>query len=160
MYSKQIKFDILTTIGFITGKNCYKSFLVGLCKGSRYKSYVKAQGKLAKAVIEAIKGIDDIKANDLSFPVSVKYYKKKLHIRGIDMLKLRKHFVQSFVYNDKKKYARAFLQGMFISCGYVQNPETAYHLEFKIKEKWKKIAFVKCSKRLKIKFSNLSYHTY
>ncbi len=68
------------------------------------------------------------------------------------MLELRKNFIKNFLSIDKKIYARAFLQGLFISCGYVQNPESAYHLEFKIKEKWIKSAFIRCTRKLKIKF--------
>lgn len=152
MYSKKIKFDILTTVGFVTKKCRYKSFLVGLFKGSRYRSYVKAEGSLAKAVCECVKSGEEFHVNCKDFPILVRYYNKKLHIRGFDMLKLRKSFVKIVSLSAKKHCLISFLQGMFISCGYVQNPEKAYHLEFKIKEKWLKSAFVSCVKNLKIKF--------
>ncbi|MDD3001332.1 MAG: DNA-binding protein WhiA [Candidatus Riflebacteria bacterium] len=155
MYNKRTKYDLLTTVGLLKMSCCVQSFLTGLLKGSRLRLFAKCSGRIKRPLFRIIRGL---KSDSL---VELTLRGKKIYVRGLDMLLLRKRFVErvgkNSILKNRKHCLIAFIQGMFISCGYIQNPEQGYHLEFRVRGRWNCAAFRYVSRALNLKFG--SYDT-
>jgi cell division protein WhiA len=155
VYNKRTKYDLLTTVGLLKMPCCVQSFLTGLLKGSRLRLYAKLSGRVKRPLFRIIKGLKS------DFSIDLTLVGKKIYVRGLDMLFLRKRFVErvgkNSILKSRKHCLIAFIQGMFISCGYIQNPEQGYHLEFRVKGRWNCSAFRYVSRALNLKFG--SYDT-
>jgi len=49
---------------------------------------------------------------------------------------------------------RAFLQGLFVRAGYMQDPRKTYHLEIRLRGRWMKAAFRKSTRVIRVRFAS------
>ncbi|MGM0599052.1 MAG: DNA-binding protein WhiA [Candidatus Rifleibacteriota bacterium] len=139
-------------------KCCRESFLAAAFTGSKGSSYIRVSAPLIDNLIDFLSS-SEIKNSQL------KVKGCRVYLTNIDIIRLRKNYVERFyrfeVGSDKPKHCQtAFMQGIFLSHGYVQNPGQGYHLEIRIKSRWLKAAFLKTARALKMRFSSFKKKNY
>ncbi len=148
-YAVRIKRELLHLISLNRLQCCRQSFLVSLLQGLRCSPFIKARQRLRSRLLICLQTI-------LPAGQAIKTHGARIIIPGFDQLILREKFVDRMrVYSDvgsAKHCLSAFLQGLFISHGYIQNPDRGYHLEFRLKGKWLIAAFKKVAVRLRLRF--------
>ncbi len=146
-YSSRLKREIIQNVSQLPC--CRESFLAACLKKGNKNSYLKVPAGNLKVFGRSIKAI-----------VAPKYrvsgYGKIIKIRGLELFPLRKKFVERVKRLESESSSKhciiAFLQGLFLRYGYLQNPARAFHLEIRIKGKWLFAAFKKVASLLKLSF--------
>ncbi len=148
-YAVRIKRELLHLIAINQLQCCRQSFLVSLLQGARCDPFIKARQRVRNRLVKSLQTV-------LPAGQVLKITGAKVAIPGFDQLILREKFVDRMrVYSDvgsAKHCLSAFLQGLFVSHGYIQNPDRGYHLEFRLKGKWLIAAFKKVAVRLRLRF--------
>jgi DNA-binding protein WhiA len=132
-------------------KCCKESFLAAALSGSKTNSYIRVSMPVIDNLIEFLARSNIGKSQ-------FKIRGCRVYLPGSDIIRLRKNYVERFYRletgSDNPKHCQtAFMQGIFLSQGYVQNPGQGYHLEIRIKSRWLKAAFLKTARALKMRFS-------
>jgi hypothetical protein len=87
---------------------------------------------------------------------AVSGYGRTIKIKGLELSPLRKKFVERVKRLESDSASKhciiAFMQGLFLGYGYLQNPAKAFHLEIRIKNKWLFAAFKKVASLLRMSF--------
>ncbi len=155
-YSLRLKIEMLSA--GLQLKCCRQSFLAGLLGGSKIAPFVKTRSGLKKKISKILKRTIG-KSHKLCFA------DRRIVIPGFPLLELRRKYVERMQLvmqgADNARHCQiAFMQALFISCGYMQNPGRGYHLEFRVRGRWLKAAFKKTARFLKIRFSTLCKEDY
>lgn len=149
-YSLNLKLDIMVLVEQHQLPCCRQSFLLGLCCGERLSPYVKARNSLKKPMLSYLQKITGRSG-------SVRWKNGQIDLKNTDQLVLRQKFVERMARasptSSVKHCQVAFLQGLFISRGYIQNPSRGYHLEYRLRGRWLLAAFKKITACLKVKFA-------
>ncbi len=151
MYNREVKLDLIKSLLSLRLYCCNQSFFVGLLDGNRLRLHVKITQLCTSDMLLLLEKLKP------EFELSIKKKGARLYIRGLDMFLLRKRFVQRTGKNSMLKNPRhcyiSFLKGLFVAYGYIQDPAQGYHLELRIKGRWKRVAFKYITKRLRLKFN-------
>lgn len=149
-YSINLKRDLLHLVTQHQLPCCRQAFLIGLCRGPRRRPFVKTRISLKRLLLGYLQkgpgGTD-----------SVRSVKGRILIRKTDQLVLRQKFVDRIGRCNEASSVKhcqiAFLQGLFFSRGYIQNPGQGYHLEYRLRGRWLISAFKKITGNLKVRFA-------
>ena len=135
---------------------CRQSLLSGLLSGKKTNPFVRT--RLIKQLFKFFK---------ISFGENfrIRVAGSRIFLPETSLLELRSKYVERFLRtadaSDSSKHCQiAFLQGMFIAHGYIQNPGRGYHLEFRLKGRWNIAAFKKTCRFLRIRFGCYSKDHY
>ncbi|MDD3147118.1 MAG: DNA-binding protein WhiA, partial [Candidatus Riflebacteria bacterium] len=148
-YSMRIRRELLHLIALNGLQCCRQSFLVSLLQGPRICPFVKARRMLQRRLVKCLQII-------LPGDQSISVQGARVSLPGYDQLVLREKFVDRMGrFSDTmsaKHCLSAFLQGLFVSHGYIQNPDRGYHLEFRLRGRWLTAAFKKVAAHLRLRF--------
>lgn len=157
-YSFNVKKEILANMP--TLQCCQQSFLVGLLKGSKTRPLVRVQKPLRQKLYQALM---DLLPKHCTPTLKGSF----IYLKGIDQLALRKRFVDRVARTSGSASGghcyQAFLQGIFLADGYVQHPAQGYHLELRLKGRWRMAALKTVARLVKLRFSHIeqaSYHLF
>lgn len=148
-YTDLIKNEILNN--FSEQPLIFNAFLAGIVHGKSNEPHIKICDSARKKLI-----------NLLSRHLTICSKNKKIKLLHFGQLAVRQKFVQTINSNNKftSLCLKAFLQGLFLTDGYIQNPAKSYQLEIRIKGRWKKAAFKKATSFFKISFKSTEKATY
>ncbi|MBU1106439.1 MAG: DNA-binding protein WhiA [Candidatus Riflebacteria bacterium] len=134
---------------------CLQSFFTGLLRGSARQPQIKVRRSLHRSLKLFLRQV-------LPADTTIEVGGTEILVENnFDQLELRKKLVERIRRtNDSssgKHCQRAFLQGLFVARGYIQNPGRGYHLEFRLPGHWLPAAFKTVCHQLRMKFG--SYKT-
>lgn len=148
-YSISLKRDIIVLASQHQLPCCRQSFLLGLCRGPRKKPFVKVRSSVKRLLAAYLQQNGE---SDFALRIT----RGHILLKGVDQLTLRQKFVERNRRTSEQAAIMhcqlAFLQGLFVSRGYIQNPGSGYHLEYRLRGRWLIIAFRKIVSQLKLKF--------
>ncbi|HAE37736.1 MAG TPA: DNA-binding protein WhiA [Candidatus Riflebacteria bacterium] len=130
---------------------CLQSFLAGLLRGSAHQPQIKVRRSLNRHLQLFLRDVlpPDATIEDGGTEILVE--------KNFDQLELRQKFVERIRRTDDtasaKHCQRAFLHGLFIARGYIQNPGRGYHLEFRLPGRWLPAAFRAVCRQLRMRFA-------
>lgn len=155
-YSLGIKREMLAAVSQLPC--CRQSFLAGLLSGNNHKSFVRSRRGLIKRLVRSFKKMF---GNDQRILITG----TRLFLPDVSLLELRRKFVDRFnlvadAETSSSHCQTAFMQGLFIAHGYIQNPGRGYHLEFRLKGRWLPAAFKKTARFLKTRFGSYTKDDY
>lgn len=132
---------------------CRHSFLAGYLSGGRKSENSKVAYSIQPLFLEDISEIvSSVFKNNNSYNIQ----NNKLVVSKSEIIDFKYKFVERMkkvIFGRKANHCLiAFMQGIFFSSGYIQNPEMAYHLEIRVRKKWVWAAIRIISKHLKIRF--------
>lgn len=150
-YTLNAKRELLGTAGAGHLPCCRQSFLVGLFQGPRIGPFVKTRRSLRRLAGKYLRTV-------FSAEGAILIDGSRLLVPGVDQLVLREKFVERIGRTSDTESGKhcilAFLQGLFVSCGYIQHPGRGYHLEFRIGGRWLAAAFRKATNLLRVRFGH------
>ncbi len=136
---------------------CRQSFLIALLQGPRHEPFVKARRLSRRRLARGLQFI-------LPETQNILIRGARIMLPALDQLMLRKKFVERArtIYDSGKgnHCHIAFLQGLFVAHGYIQNPDRGYHLEFRLQGKWLIAAFKKVASWLRLRFCVYDHDQY
>ena len=129
---------------------CVQSFLAGLLRGSARQPQIKVRRALHRQ-------LQTFLCQVLPPDTAVGSGGTEIMLdSGLDKLMLRQKLVERIRRTGDaasgKHCQKAFLQGLFISRGYIQNPGGGYHLEFRLPGRWLPAMFKTVCRQLRAKF--------
>ncbi|PKL49592.1 MAG: DNA-binding protein WhiA [Candidatus Riflebacteria bacterium HGW-Riflebacteria-2] len=129
---------------------CVQSFLAGLLRGSARQPQIKVRRALHRQLQTFLGQVLPPDAAIGSGGTEV------MLDTNFDQLVLRQKLVERIKRTEDavsgKHCQKAFLQGLFISRGYIQNPGQGYHLEFRLPGRWLPAAFKTVCRQLRTRF--------
>jgi len=129
---------------------CVQSFLTGLLRGSARDPQIKVRRALYRPLQSVLSQILPPDAAVGSDGTEI------LLDNNFDQLVLRQKLIERIKRTGDaasgKHCQKAFLHGLFISRGYIQNPGRGYHLEFRLPGHWLPAAFKTVCRQLRLKF--------
>ncbi len=155
-YSLGIKREMLAAVSQLPC--CRQSFLAGLLSGHHRQTFVRTRRGLIKRLVRSFKKMFGTDQRILIAGT-------RLFLPDVSLLELRRKFVDRFnLIADAETSSfhcqTAFMQGLFIAHGYIQNPGRGYHLEFRLKGRWLPAAFKKTARFLKTRFGSYKKDDY
>lgn len=142
-FSSKIKMEI---VGAVSCYDCCRSaLLTAMLKGRRSESHIITIEPIKNSLIEIFSKYEpELKPS------------KKIVFKTISQLNFRQQLVIKLLdkYDDNRHCLKAFLQGLFLSAGYFQEPSSGYHLELRLESRWKQSVLKFAAKRLKINFKS------
>ncbi|OGK08081.1 MAG: DNA-binding protein WhiA [Candidatus Riflebacteria bacterium GWC2_50_8] len=130
---------------------CLQSFLAGLLRGSAHQPQIKVRRSLHRHLQLFLQEVLPPDATIEGGGTEI------LVEKNFDQLELRQKLVERIKRMDGsasgKHCQRAFLHGLFISRGYIQNPGRGYHLEFRLPGRWLPVAFRTVCRQLRMRFA-------
>lgn len=145
-YSIRLKRDILQ-LAAQQLPCCQESFILGMCRGRKLEPFVKTRPAFQGSMRRFFKA---------QKKVNYSVHRNRVLIKNTDQLSLRERFIDRIkrtgATGSSKHCQIAFLRGLFVAGGYIQNPGAGYHFEFRIRGKWLAAAFRKVVKQLRQKF--------
>lgn len=129
---------------------CRQSFLAGLLRGTAHKPQIKVRRALHRDLQDFLRQIlpEDAEIERGATEVVVDDSFDQLSLRKKLLERLRRTSDEA----SGKHCQKAFLHGLFIARGYIQNPGRGYHLEFRLPGRWLPAIFRLISRQLRIKF--------
>lgn len=136
---------------------CLQSFLAGLLRGSAHQPRIKVRRSLNRHLQFFLREILPPDATIEGGGTEI------LIEKNFDQLELRQKLVERIRRTDDsasgKHCQRAFLHGLFIARGYIQNPGRGYHLEFRLPGRWLPAAFKAVCRQLRMRFGEYKTET-
>lgn len=131
---------------------CLQSFFTGLLRGSANQPQIKVRRPLHRPLQVFLRQV-------LPADTTIEFGGTEIMVeKNFDQLELRQKLVERIRRTSDsssgKHCQRAFLQGLFVARGYIQNPGRGYHLEFRLPGHWLPAAFKTVCRQLQIRFSN------
>ncbi len=155
-YSRRLKKELLQNL--VALPCCRESFLAAALSVKRSVCCIRTAPQLVKPLKKRL--IQD-------FMLADSLIVKGCTIRcpELDVLYFRKKYVERFARlslgsKSSRHCQISFLQGLFFSHGYMQNPAKGYHFELRLRGRWLIAAFIKTARILKIRLSKLQKATY
>ncbi len=148
-YSNELKREIFSVVRQQL-PCCVQSFLAGLLRGSARQPQIKVRRvlhrQLQSFLCQALPPDAAIGSDGTEIQLDT----------DLDQLVLRQKLVERINRTrdaaSGKHCQKAFLHGLFISRGYIQNPGRGYHLEFRLRGRWLPAAFKTICRQLRLKF--------
>lgn len=157
-YSISVKKEILANLPAM--QCCQQSFLVGLIKGGKASPFIRVHKSLRPKLYRALTA-SAAKHCTLTLKGSL------ICLDGLDQLALRKKFVDRMARTSGSDSGghcyRAFLQGIFLADGYIQHPARGYHLELRLRGRWRMAALKTVARAVKLRFAHVeqaSHHLF
>jgi len=153
-YGVNLKREILS-VAQLQLPCCLQSFFTGLLRGAAHQPQIKVRRFLHRPLQIFLRQV-------LPADMTIESGGTEILVeRNLDQLLLRKKLVERIRRTGDdasgKHCQRAFLQGLFIARGYIQNPGRGYHLEFRLPGRWLPAVFKAVCRQVHIKFG--SYQT-
>lgn len=149
-YTLNVKRELLTALMAHQLPCCHQSFMVGLLQGPRLLGFVKMRRALRRMIARYLQAHAETQT-------TIKIRGSRVLLHGTDQVVLREKFVERIRRTSAalsgKHCQIAFLQGLFISRGYLQNPGRGYHLELRLNGRWLTVALKKVLCQLRLRFS-------
>jgi len=146
-YSVRLKRDILQ-LALQQLPCCQESFILGMCRGKNKEPFIRVRRPLKGSMKRFFRQQKRI---------LLEYTQQKLNIKNTDQLTMREKFVErvrrTSAPGSSKHCQIAFLRGLFVAAGYIQNPGKGYHFEFRLRGRWMAAAFKRTTQQLKLRFS-------
>jgi DNA-binding protein WhiA len=129
---------------------CVQSFLAGLLRGSARQPKIKVRRTLHRQLQSLLCRVLPPDAAPGSGGTEI------LLDNNFDQLVLRQKLVERIRRTGDaasgKHCQKAFMQGLFIARGYIQNPGRGYHLEFRLPGRWLPAVFKTVCRQLRCRF--------
>jgi len=129
---------------------CVQSFMAGLLRGSARQPKIKVRRALHRQLQSFLCRVLPPDAAPASGGTEI------LLDNNFDQLVLRQKLVERVRRTGDaasgKHCQKAFLQGLFLSRGYIQNPGQGYHLEFRLPGRWLPAVFKTVCRQLHSRF--------
>lgn len=145
-YSVRLKRDVLQ-LATQQLPCCQESFILGMCRGKNTEPFIRVRRQLKGSMKRFFKQ---------QKKMALEYSAGRLKVKNTDQLAMREKFVdrvrRTSAPGSSKHCQIAFLRGLFVAGGYIQNPGRGYHFEFRLKGRWLAAAFRKTAGQLRLKF--------
>ncbi len=148
-YSKELKQEIFA-VAHQQLPCCLQSFFAGLLRGSAQQPQIKVRRSLHRPLQTFLRHVLPQSATIEGGGTEI------LLDTNFDQLELRRKLVDRIRRTSDaasgKHCQQAFIRGLFVSRGYIQNPGRGYHLEFRLPGHWLPAMFKTVCRQLRIRF--------
>lgn len=155
-YGKELKREILAA-AHQQLPCCLQSFFAGLLRGSANQPQIKVRQSLHRHLQIFLRHVlpqsASIEGGGTEILLDTNFDQLVLRQKLLDRIRRTSDAASG------KHCQRAFLLGLFISRGYIQNPGRGYHLEFRLPGRWLPAMFKIVCRQLRIRFGEYKTET-